>query len=87
MSDEPRHVYADLLAERGRPHGSSSRCVWRTRVARSSARIRACPAPSPRRTRVSSSTGSTPAITLVNLRFERGFVAHCELSDKVSERR
>jgi uncharacterized protein (TIGR02996 family) len=82
--DGPRQVYADFLQERGEPHGEFITLqladhrgaldkAGRTRMrALQKAHARTFFGP------------LAPAVTLTNLRFERGFVAHCELADKVS---
>lgn len=82
--DVPRQVYADFLSERGRPHGE----FIALQLADAQGRLDAAG-----RKRMNALLKQhareflgplKPAITLTNLRFERGFVAHCELADKLS---
>ncbi len=82
--DGPRQVYADFLAERAKPHGE----FITLQLAHARGALDAAG-----RKRMNALLKAhareflgplLPAITLTNLRFERGFVAHCELADKVS---
>lgn len=82
--DVPREVYADFLSERGRPHGefiALQLAQARGELdAAGQARMRAL-----LKQHARDFLGPLkPAVTLTNLRFERGFVAHCELADKLS---
>ncbi|MGC4118073.1 MAG: TIGR02996 domain-containing protein [Myxococcales bacterium] len=82
--DAPRQVYADWLQERGRPHGEFI-------ALQLAAQAGTLGADGVRRAKELQSKYAreflgplAPAIQLSNVRFERGFVVHAELSDKRS---
>lgn len=82
--DTVRQVYADFLSERGNPHGEFITLQLADADGRLDAagkkRMKAL-----QKEHARAFLGPLqPAITLTNLRFERGFVAHCELADKMS---
>lgn len=84
QDDSPRQVYADFLSERGNPRGE----FITLQLADATGTLDAAGKKRMKellKKHARDFLGPLqPAITLTNLRFERGFVAHCELADKMS---
>ncbi len=82
--DTVRQVYADFLSERGKPHGE----FITLQLADANGQLDAAGRKQMKALQKAHAREFLgplqPAITLTNLRFERGFVAHCETADKMS---